>query len=288
MRTRLLSAAVLVPVVVIVFWLGRPWTSIGIAVVAILVAWEASTLIRSAGLPANRWLAAVPALLLIVHFELTNSSLTFYYGWPSQVAEYLVIAWVLIAAVDGLRQMDPHQGFLAWAGTLVAGLYAALLAFAVAILTFHVGDSSGNGRFWLLTLVLTVWTLDSAAYVVGKYFPRGQFFNHISPNKTWSGAIGGTVAAVIACVVVIVVLSAGGSDPLSPTVGVVLGIVIAVAAQAGDLTESMVKRAAGVKDSGAMIPGHGGILDRVDSFLFAAPAMFVTLIVLSHTSLGVS
>jgi phosphatidate cytidylyltransferase len=283
MRTRLISAAILVPVVLILLWLGRPWISIGIAGLAFLVAWEAGTLIRSAGLPANRWLAVLPALLLIAQFELADSNLTFYYGWPSRVAEPLVFAWVAFAGIDGLRHRDPQQGLMAWAGTLLAGAYVSLLAFVVAVLTFHVGDSSGQGLRWLLVLVLTVWSLDSAAYVVGKYFPRGRFMNHISPKKTWSGAIGGTVAAIAVCTALVV----GWRFNVEPVAGVILGVVIAVSAQAGDLVESMLKRAAGVKDSGTLIPGHGGFLDRVDSFLLAAPAMYLTLLVLTFAGLGV-
>lgn len=283
MRQRLISAAVLVPVVVIVFWLGRPWIALAVALLALLVAWETAQLVRAAGLPTNRWLAAVPGLLLIAHFELSSSNLTFYYGWPSQVAVLVVVAWAAVAALDGLGHPDPHQGFIAWVGTLAAGAYVSLLAFVVAVVTFHVGDSSGQGLRWLLLLVLTVWSLDSVAYVAGKYFPRGRFMNHISPKKTWSGAIGGTVAAIVVCTALVVLLR----FEVDPVVGVILGVVIAVSAQAGDLAESMIKRAAGAKDSGTLIPGHGGFLDRVDSFLFAAPAMYLTLLVLAYARLGV-
>ena len=94
----------------------------------------------------------------------------------------------------------------------------------------------------------------------------------ISPNKTWSGAIGGTVAAVIVCAALV---WAVGENPIA---GAVLGFIIAIAGQAGDLTESVLKRTAEVKDSGNLIPGHGGILDRLDSFLFAAPALVLTLL----------
>jgi phosphatidate cytidylyltransferase len=284
MRQRLISAAVLVPVVVIVFLAGRPWISLAVALLVLLVAWETAQLVRAAGLPANRWLVVVLGLLLIAHFELTNSNLTFYYGWPSQIAELVVIGWAVVAALDGLRQTDPRQGFIAWAGTLLAGAYVSLLAFVVAVATFHVGDSSGQGGRWLLVLVLTVWSLDSAAYVVGKYFPRGRFMNHISPKKTWSGAIGGTVAAIVVCTALVVALR----DGVNPVVGVILGVVIAVSAQAGDLVESMIKRAAGAKDSGTLIPGHGGFLDRVDSFMFAAPAMYLTLLVLVYAQVRIS
>jgi phosphatidate cytidylyltransferase len=121
--------------------------------------------------------------------------------------------------------------------------------------------------------VLTVWAFDTFAYVAGRTFGRGRFLNHISPNKTWSGVLGGTAAAVL--VSGLLAFAAGQWLPG----GLVLGLLVAVAAQAGDVAESLLKRAAGAKDSGALIPGHGGILDRVDSFLFAAPAVYVYLLV---------
>ncbi len=226
----------------------------------------------------------IPALLLIALFELTDSDLTFFYGYAAQATEFLVLAWAVVVALDGLRQPDPREGFVAAAGTVFASMYVALLAFVVGVVTFHIGNSAGRGRFWLLVLVLTVWALDSAAYVVGRYFPRGNFMNHISPKKTWSGAIGGTAAAIVVCTALVIAFG----DEVNPVVGVVLGVVIAVSAQAGDLAESMIKRAAGVKDSGTLIPGHGGVLDRIDSFMFAAPAMYLTLLALASWRLGVS
>ncbi len=94
-----------------------------------------------------------------------------------------------------------------------------------------------------------------------------KFLTHISPSKTYAGLVGGLVA----CTIAVTAIAAGLGEPL--TVGLVLGPLLAGAAQAGDLAESMLKRAAGTKDSGTLIPGHGGILDRVDSFLFAAPVV---------------
>jgi phosphatidate cytidylyltransferase len=176
-----------------------------------------------------------------------------------------------------------------WIGTVIAGLYAGMLGFMVLFVGIGpdlpdgalFGYPMNSGKIWLLILVATVWTLDSAAYVTGRFLPRGRFMNHISPNKTWSGAIGGTMAAMIVCTVLV----AGAG--MSMVEGALLGGLIAIAAQVGDLVESMLKRAAGVKDSGTLIPGHGGFLDRVDSFLIAAPALYAALVVwagLSATS----
>jgi phosphatidate cytidylyltransferase len=125
----------------------------------------------------------------------------------------------------------------------------------------------GADRGWIILLVLAVWSFDTGAYFVGKRFGRRKFLSHISPSKTYAGLIGGIVAATVVSAAVLVGL---GQPPVS---ALLVGPLVSLAAQAGDLAESMLKRAAGAKDSGTLIPGHGGVLDRVDSFLFAAPVL---------------
>jgi phosphatidate cytidylyltransferase len=133
----------------------------------------------------------------------------------------------------------------------------------------------GGERGWILLLVLGVWSYDTGAYLIGKRFGRAKFLTHISPSKTYAGLIGGLAASTIVVTAMAMLLGE------SPLIGIALGPLLGLAAQAGDLAESVLKRAAGAKDSGTIIPGHGGILDRVDSFLFAAPvvALYVLAVV---------
>jgi len=257
--------------------------TLGIALVAAAAAYETAQLVTAAGLRANSWFAAGAAFVAVIGVWIGRPFMEFLDLFHQDSTANLVFGFVaivvIVSALIGISQRDPRTGFVSWAGNVIAALYPSLLGSAAVILEGSapipdkalLNGSLDSGRVWILILVLTVWSLDSAAYVCGRYVPRGHFFNHISPNKTWSGAIGGTAAALLVCTYL---AWAAGQEPL---VGIAVGALIAVAAQAGDLAESMLKRAAAVKDSGTLIPGHGGMLDRVDSFLFAAPVLFLSL-----------
>ena len=134
----------------------------------------------------------------------------------------------------------------------------------------------GAERGWILLLVLGVWAYDTGAYFAGRRYGRRKFLVHLSPSKTYAGLIGGLVATTI--VAAAMLWGLGGQ----PAMAIVVGPLIGLAAQAGDLAESMLKRAAGVKDSSRLIPGHGGVLDRVDSFMFAAPAAVLYVLAAYH------
>lgn len=125
-------------------------------------------------------------------------------------------------------------------------------------------DSTAFGLGWFLTALLITWLSDSAAYLVGKSVGRTKLIPRVSPNKTVEGAIGGLTAAGITAVVCVVGFGLG----IHPLTAVIFGIVIGMIGMLGDLSESVLKRRAGVKDSGNLIPGHGGMLDRIDALIF--------------------
>ena len=272
MRDRALSAAVLVPPLLIVLVLGEPWIAVLIGVVVVLGAHEAFRLLRDAGYPVLPELGTVMALAVVVDAaaprELAGTALL------------LTAVGLLLIAVGAFVRPDPKEGASAWIATTFGAVYVGLLAFVVRLGTAAPvlpadapATAFGAERAWILLLVLGVWAYDTGAYLVGRQFGRRKFLTHISASKTVEGLIGGLVACTA---VVAIGLWAVGE----PVVGaLLLGPVLGLAAQAGDLAESMIKRAAGAKDSGTLIPGHGGVLDRIDSFLFAAP--IVTLYVVA-------
>ena len=272
MHQRAISAAVLVPVLLVVLAIGGWVLAAAIALVTVLAAGEVFRLLKGAGYAT--FVALGTALALVVVLDS---------AFP-QVLEgsglLLVAVGIVLIAVASFTKLDPRDGLGTWMATIFGALYASLLSFVIRLgqaapdLSAH-DPLAGLGaeRGWILLLIVAVWSYDTGAYLVGRNFGRTRFLTHISPSKTVEGLIGGVIATMV---VTALMLWGLGQSPVH---ALTLGPLVALAAQAGDLAESVLKRAAGAKDSGTLIPGHGGILDRVDSFIFAAP--IVTLYVIA-------
>ena len=240
-----------------------------------LAARETFQLLTGAGYPSLAWLGVAFATALALDAAVVPAI--------DSSGVLLVAVGTILAAIGAFTRPDPRDGLPTWFGTVFGALYASLLAFILRL--GHAAPpvpadaplaGLGPDRGWIVLLVLAVWSYDTGAYFIGKRFGRRKFLSHISPSKTYAGLVGGIVAATI---VVSVALGGLGQAPIG---ALLLGPLLALAAQAGDLAESMLKRAAGAKDSGTLIPGHGGILDRVDSFLFAAPVALLYVVAAFH------
>ena len=272
MRERAISAAILVPVLLIVLAIGGPAIAIAITLTTAVAGVEVFRLLRSAGhdsFPALGLVLAVTIALDAAFPDVLDGS-----------GLLLSAIGVVLIGVAAFTREDPRAGLVAWIATVFGAFYVSLLAFVIRL--GHMAPPVPEGapfevlgaeRGWILLLILAVWSYDTGAYLVGRQFGRTKFLTHISPSKTIEGLLGGVVATTI---VVAVFLWGLGQSPVH---ALVLGPLAALAAQAGDLAESMLKRAAGSKDSGALIPGHGGMLDRIDSFLFAAPVVSLYVVV---------
>jgi len=266
MRQRALSAAVLVPVLLLVLAIGGPVLAAAVALATGLAAVEVFRLLRAAGYPPLAALGTALAVAVVVDA-----------AFPGVLEGSGLLLWavgIALVALASFTRLDPHDGLATWMATIFGAVYVSLLSFLLR-LGHAVPDlpaaapaaALGAERGWILLLLLGVWAYDTGAYVIGKKFGRTRFLTHLSPSKTIEGLIGGLVATTV---VVGLVLWALGQPPVH---ALILGPLLALAAQAGDLAESMIKRAAGAGASGNLIPGHGGVLDRIDSFLFAAPVL---------------
>ncbi|HEX2142735.1 MAG TPA: phosphatidate cytidylyltransferase [Candidatus Limnocylindria bacterium] len=286
LRTRLVSAVVLAPLVLAVVFLGEPWLSLLVGVIAFLALVEVIALLDAAGFEPPQVLAlALGTVLAATVLVAANRALV-----GGLLAELLrvttvpglpivaFVAAVLLLAVASFARAEPRAGFLTWATTSFGVAYAGLLA-PFIVLVAHLGPVGGSaetqvgalslraGSAWALLLILTVWGYDTGAYLTGRWIGRRRLIDHISPSKTVEGLAGGLLAATLAAGLGAWLVGLPAWQPL------VIGPLLGLAAQAGDLAESLLKRAAGRKESGFLIPGHGGMLDRIDSFLFAAPTL---------------
>ena len=219
----------------------------------------------------------VPGIVLSALIPLLVHARFLGYWVPPVSVVALLIPLLLTVA---LFTRGASGGPMAAVGSTLTGIVytGGMLAFAYA-LRYHefIVDAKGGTAVVMLPVVIT-WLNDSGAYFAGRTFGRSKLMPTVSPGKTWAGAYGAVVTSVLATwAYAALILPSWAHLRLTIPGIIVVGIVLSIAAQVGDLAESMFKREAGVKDSSALIPGHGGVLDRVDSLLFTLPVGYVLL-----------
>jgi phosphatidate cytidylyltransferase len=286
LSTRLISAGILAPIVVVIALLGEPWLSLLVGLLVFLAMVELIALLDAGGFEPPQvvglaiGLVVAGAGLIAANQALVGGALSdlLRATEPPGLSAVAFAGAVVLLGIAAFTRAEPRTGFLTWAVTSFGVAYVGLLAPFIAVVG-HLAPQGGSsttpigglslpsGSAWLILLLLVVWGYDSGAYLTGRWLGRRRLIDHISPSKTVEGLAGGLVVATVAAGIGAWLV---GLEPWQP---LVIGPLIGMAAQAGDLAESMVKRAAGRKESGFLVPGHGGILDRIDSFLFAAPIL---------------
>ena len=268
LSTRILTAAVLIPLVLAAMFLLPPlaWGALTLGLV-VVAATEWADL---AGFGRGAWWIFVAGTLIIGLNLLFSPYVGFDAGWPSgivlSVCGLATIFWLLVAGFWLATRWKPTSPLpLAIAGWIVLiGAWVAIVAL------------QARSPWLVLAAMAIVWIADTAAYFTGRAFGRRKLAPQVSPGKTWEGVYGG-LAAVGIYALALVPLAAGigfkgNVSPLSVLVWIVAALALAALSVVGDLCESLLKRQAGVKDSGRLLPGHGGVLDRIDALLAAMPA----------------
>jgi phosphatidate cytidylyltransferase len=257
LRKRILSAALMAPAALLCVWLGaEAWTAL-MAAAAALLAWE---WVRLCGFSTRRLPgSAVPVAVLAAGAFAVEAQ------WLPAVA--LLCAGALVAGA--MAEPPRFRGGLPGTWLAFGVLYIGLACVGL----IHLRGDATAGRVNVLFLFLTVWASDIGAYAAGRWLGGPKLAPSVSPSKTWAGAAGGLLSAVAVGGAAAYVMASAAGTP-APTVGRVLLVAgaIGLLAQVGDFFESWIKRRFQVKDSSSLIPGHGGLLDRLDGVLAAAPA----------------
>jgi len=270
MRKRWLSALVLFAIVFVAVWFDSPAYSVVLAVFATLGALE---FFGMAGLPRYHPLTIfglvwVLLFILVAHFEGNYTPLLL----ASAVGFSLI--WLIFST-------SVKDAAVYWAWTLAGIIYIGwMLSHFIPLRQLDSAGGADIGRDWVLFALFTNIAVDTAAFFVGRAWGRHRLAVTISAKKTWEGAVAGFAAAIATALVLTVILPNLANVPYWQAA--ILGALVGVFAQLGDLAESLLKRSAGLKDSGTMVPGHGGLLDRMDSIIFTVVVVYyyVTFVIM--------
>jgi len=269
---RILFAVIAAPASIAIIYFGDWALASVLAVLAALAAWELFRMARETGAlplePAGIGLAAL--LPIAVHAQ----RLGIYTLSNTAIVTMVLLLFASTIWLRGPTGKPLSSVAITAFGVLYAGLFSYI--YALRYHDYAVGAAAGTALVFLP--VLLTWTTDVGAYAFGRTFGRKKLIPSISPGKTVEGAAGGLGLAIVICLLYVrFILMPYAQLGLTIQGAVLFAIVISVAAQTGDLAESLLKREAGVKDSSRIIPGHGGILDRFDSLLFVMPVAFLLL-----------
>ena len=258
LKKRIITVLWSFPLAIIAIWFDKPlpWFTILMVVLGILAVLEFYRITAVTSVKSHAFLGVIWAVLFILspHFD-------YDFLMPLLLASALVL-------FTGLLLLRPQRegAFANWAWTMAGLLYVGwLLSYLVAL-------RLDAGRNWVFFVLLVTIASDTAAFFVGRAVGKYRLAPYISPHKTWEGAIAGVGGAII--VSFLFTLPTPFALPLSYGQAILLGFLVSVFGQLGDLLESLMKRKTGVKESGKLMPGHGGILDRMDSVIFAGMVVY--------------
>jgi len=264
LKKRVITALWGIPLLILAVWFDAPlpWFTVLVAVWGLLAVFE---FYRLVALPRVSLLTAFGLIWTLLFILSPHFDYSLIVPLLLTSAVVLPLLWLVLS-----RQKD--GAFLGWAWTIAGILYVGwLLSYLVAL-------RLEAGRNWLFFALFTTFGSDTLAFFVGRALGRHHLAPLISPHKTWEGAIGGIFGAVL--VSLFFTLPTPLNLPLSYGQAVILGILISVFGQFGDLVESLLKRNVGTKESGSIIPGHGGFLDRMDSIVFAGVVVYLYYILI--------
>ncbi len=262
-----------IPLLTAIIWFGEPWFTILVTIGGVLAVLEFYRLVTAAKVPPLTYFGLFWTILFIVSRNSELLSILKPHFDPNLLAPLLLTSAVMLSLIRLLLRSQKEGALMSWAWTIAGILYVGwLLGYLVAL------RGLDAGRNWVFFALFTTFATDTAAFLVGRTLGKHHLAPSISPGKTWEGAIAGAFGAII--VSLFFTLPTPLSLHFSYGQAILLGLLVSVFGQLGDLAESLFKRNMGVKESGKLIPGHGGILDRMDSVVFVGIVVYYYAILL--------
>ncbi len=256
---RWLTAIIAIPILIFLVGPGPRWLFYSVICAASLVGLMEYYAVAAARLPQFvRWVNCLLSFFLFAAI----------YVRQIMLVPVIILLWALIPMTSFMFARSQGKSAEDLGNAVFGPIYVALpLALLVLI------DLRPTGQIWIFFLLTVIFASDTGAFYFGKLFGRHKLYEAVSPHKTWEGAIGGLITSIMGASLFLRLI---GPCPLDLNMAILV-ILLSTAGQIGDLCESMLKRRHGVKDSGHILPGHGGILDRIDGLLFAIPVLYVYL-----------
>lgn len=252
LATRVFTALIALPIVVGAVYVGGIWFFVGVLLIALIAGWEFDHMMKVGGYRTTPFFTLGLIALLVLNSYRSDFSLV-----------CVITLTLLSSLVWQLLRTDTTAPTTDWALTLAGGLYIGWgMAHLVAL------RQLANGQAWIWLALISTWSADTLAYLVGRSIGRHKLWPRHSPKKTWEGFLGGLAGGFLGAG------SVAYFSALSWDTALVMGFVVPIVALFGDLSISMMKRQVGVKDSSQLFPGHGGFLDRLDSMLFVSVVVY--------------
>jgi len=263
LKQRVITGLWGIPLLIAAVWFAQPlpWFTILVAIWGLLAVFEFYKLVAGAKVPPLIYFGLIWTLLFIISPHFSNAF----------IIPLLLTSAVVFSLLWLLVRPQKEGAFIGWAWTIAGILYVGwLMSHLVAL------RGLDDGRNWVFLALLANFGSDTAAYFTGRALGRHHLAPSISPGKTWEGTIAGILGAII--ISLLFTIPSPLSLPLGYGQAIVLGLLVSIFGQLGDLVESLLKRNMGVKDSGRLLPGHGGALDRIDSVVFASVVVYYYVI----------
>jgi phosphatidate cytidylyltransferase len=282
---RVLVAVIAIPIVCYVI-IDKPFGFLGLTIIfALLAVHEFYSLAKAKGFVPQITIGMMLTAFIVIsfaHFQLLRVASFLHLHLSMATLTIYFLPLVMILGVIAIFTSELFKGypnpFVQVSVTIAGAAYIGFglgAFFGIREILYDANNASSNPAFFLIMMLASIWICDSAAYFIGRSFGKHKIARSISPNKSWEGGIAGLIAAIAAWIIGHEYI--GGLQEVSFATAIAMGVIAGGFGQVGDFAESMLKRDAGVKDSSTLIPGHGGVLDRIDSILFVAPLTYVYL-----------